>query len=88
MKKVTGEMKAGTETGHFYASGTARVGESLKLHRVPVIKKQAISAYDPRLIEVTAISMMLTAQGADHTVGNNALLSVTINQLVNWLPRV
>ena len=25
---------------------------------------------DPRLIEVTGISMMLTAQGADHTVGN------------------
>jgi aldehyde:ferredoxin oxidoreductase len=38
--------------------------------RVPVIKKQAISAYDPRVIEVTGISMMLTAQGADHTVGN------------------
>jgi aldehyde:ferredoxin oxidoreductase len=37
---------------------------------VPVIKQQAISAYDPRIIEVTGISMMLTAQGADHTVGN------------------
>src|SRR6185369_11751396 len=38
--------------------------------RVPVIKRQAISAYDPRVIEVTGISMMLTAQGADHTAGN------------------
>jgi aldehyde:ferredoxin oxidoreductase len=37
---------------------------------VPVIKRQAISAYDPRVIEVTGISMMLTAQGADHTAGN------------------
>jgi len=35
-----------------------------------VIKKQAISAYDPRIIEVTGVSMMLTAQGADHTTGN------------------
>jgi aldehyde:ferredoxin oxidoreductase len=35
-----------------------------------VIKKQGISAYDPRVIEVTGISMMVTAQGADHTVGN------------------
>ena len=35
-----------------------------------MIKKQAISAYDPRVIEVTGVSMMLTAQGADHTAGN------------------
>jgi len=35
-----------------------------------VIKKQAISAYDPRVVEATGISMMATAQGADHTAGN------------------
>jgi aldehyde:ferredoxin oxidoreductase len=35
-----------------------------------VIKNQGISAYDPRAIEVTGISMMMTAQGADHTTGN------------------
>ena len=35
-----------------------------------MIKKQGISAYDPRVIEVTGISMMVTAQGADHTTGN------------------
>jgi aldehyde:ferredoxin oxidoreductase len=35
-----------------------------------VIKGQSISAYDPRVIEVTGISMMITAQGADHTTGN------------------
>ena len=38
--------------------------------RVPVIKRQAISAYDPRVIEATGITMMVTAQGADHTAGN------------------
>jgi len=37
---------------------------------VPVIKKQAISAYDPRVVEATGITMMATAQGADHTAGN------------------
>ena len=72
MKEVTSEMMVGSEIGKFYASGTARVGEALNFSRVPVIKKQAISAYDPRLIEVTGISMMVSAQGADHTVGNNA----------------
>jgi aldehyde:ferredoxin oxidoreductase len=29
-----------------------------------------MSAYDPRVVEVTGISMMVSAQGADHTVGN------------------
>lgn len=70
MRHVFAELKAGSEQGRLWAQGTARVGEHLGLHRVPVVKKQAISAYDPRVIEVTGISMMTTAQGADHTAGN------------------
>ena len=70
MEKTLLEIGKGTERGQSLAQGTARVGERLGFHRLPVIKKQAISAYDPRLIEVTGISMMVTAQGADHTVGN------------------
>ena len=46
------------------------MGEHYGVARVPVIKKQAISAYDPRVVEVTGISMMASAQGADHTAGN------------------
>ncbi len=64
------ELRQGTEHGRLLAQGAARVGEHYKLHRVPVIKKQTISAYDPRVIEVTGITMMMTAQGADHTAGN------------------
>ncbi len=70
MEKTLNEMRVDNERARYLAQGTARVGEALGFHRVPVIKKQAISAYDPRLIEVTGISMMVTAQGADHTVGN------------------
>ncbi len=64
------DMRKGTERGMILAGGTARVGEHYGVKRVPVIKKQGISAYDPRVIEVTGISMMVTAQGADHTTGN------------------
>jgi aldehyde:ferredoxin oxidoreductase len=70
MRKVFAELQAGSEQGKLWAQGTARVGEQVGLHRVPVVKKQAISAYDPRVIEVTGISMMTSAQGADHTTGN------------------
>lgn len=64
------EMRRGSELGRLLAQGTARVGAHYQVARVPVIKGQSISAYDPRVVEVTGISMMLTAQGADHTTGN------------------
>jgi len=70
MASALAEIRAGTEIGKLWSQGAARVGEHYHVHRVPVIKKQAISAYDPRIIEVTGISMMTTAQGADHTTGN------------------
>ncbi len=70
MEAALEDIRQGNERGRLLAQGTARVGERYQVRRVPVIKKQAISAYDPRVVEVTAISMMVTAQGADNTVGN------------------
>jgi aldehyde:ferredoxin oxidoreductase len=70
MADCLAEIRQGTEKGKLWAQGTARVGEHYKVPRVPVIKKQAISAYDPRVVEATGITMMATAQGADHTAGN------------------
>ncbi|MBT4937896.1 MAG: aldehyde ferredoxin oxidoreductase, partial [Rhodospirillaceae bacterium] len=70
MAGVLEDIRDGNEKGKIYAQGTSRVGEHFKVARIPAIKKQGISAYDPREIEVTGISMMVTAQGADHTAGN------------------
>jgi aldehyde:ferredoxin oxidoreductase len=70
MADCLAEIRQGTEKGRVWAQGTARVGEHYGVRRVPVIKKQAISAYDPRVVEATGITMMATAQGADHTAGN------------------
>jgi aldehyde:ferredoxin oxidoreductase len=64
------DIRRGNERGRIFAQGAARAGAHYKVARVPVIKQQSISAYDPRVIEVTGISMMVTAQGADHTAGN------------------
>jgi len=64
------DIRRGSERGRLLAQGTARVGAHYKVKRIPAIKGQGISAYDPRVVEVTGISMMLTAQGADHTTGN------------------
>jgi len=70
MADCLAEIRQGTEKGRIWAQGTARVGAHYSVRRVPVIKKQAISAYDPRVVEATGITMMATAQGADHTAGN------------------
>jgi aldehyde:ferredoxin oxidoreductase len=70
MTDCLAEIRRGTPQGRLWAQGTARVGAHYNVRRVPVIKKQAISAYDPRVVEATGISMMATAQGADHTAGN------------------
>ena len=70
MAKALEDIRDGNERGRLLAQGTARVGEHFGIKRIPVIKKQSISAYDPRVIEVTGVSMMMTAQGADHTTGN------------------
>src|SRR4030095_11392581 len=70
MTDTLAEIRTGTPNGRIWAQGTARVGEHYKVRRVPVIKKQAISAYDPRVVEATGVTMMATAQGADHTAGN------------------
>ena len=86
MIRVLDAMRHGSEHGRFYASGTARVGEQLRAKNIPVIKKQAISAYDPRVIEATGITMMLTAQGADHTAGNVPRMQTdnkTVDELVD-----
>jgi len=70
MVDVLEEIRKGSEKGRLWAQGTARVGKHYGAARVPVIKQQAISAYDPRVVEATGITMMMTAQGADHTAGN------------------
>lgn len=77
MQEVLEEIRSGSEKGRLWAQGTARVGEHYKVTRVPVIKQQAISAYDPRVVEATGITMMVSAQGADHTAGNVPKLDCT-----------
>ncbi len=74
MRTFFTEIKQGTELGRLWAQGTARVGAHYNATRIPVIKNQAISAYDPRVVEATGVTMMMTAQGADHTAGNLPVL--------------
>lgn len=63
------EIRAGSPLGRMLGHGTAVTGKVLGVERVPVVKNQAISAYDPRAIKGTGVTYATSPQGADHTCG-------------------
>lgn len=63
------EIRRGTPLGIALGNGAASAGEALGVKRVPVVKRQAISAYDPRAIKGTGVTYATSPQGADHTAG-------------------
>ena len=67
--ELVGEIAAGTELGRALGNGAGAAGKALGVERVPVVKNQAFSAYDPRAIKGTGITYATSPQGADHTSG-------------------
>jgi aldehyde:ferredoxin oxidoreductase len=63
------EIRSGTPLGKLLGSGAARTAEELSVVRVPAVKRQALSAYDPRAIKGTGVTYATSPQGADHTAG-------------------
>jgi len=63
------EVGAGTPLGRIIGNGAGSVGRSFGVTRVPVVKNQAIPAYDPRAIKGIGITYATSTQGADHTMG-------------------
>jgi aldehyde:ferredoxin oxidoreductase len=77
--KLIAEMRNGTELGRKLGDGAADMGDKYNIIHVPVVKRQAMSAYEPRSIKGTGITYATTPQGADHTCG------LTIRAQVNHL---
>jgi aldehyde:ferredoxin oxidoreductase len=63
------EIRGGTTLGRVLGNGAAVTGRVLGVSRVPVVKGQAMSAYDPRAIKGTGVTYATSPQGADHTAG-------------------
>jgi aldehyde:ferredoxin oxidoreductase len=63
------EIGRGTPLGRIIGSGAGSVGRTYGLTRVPVVKNQAIPAYDPRSVKGIGITYATTPMGADHTAG-------------------
>jgi aldehyde:ferredoxin oxidoreductase len=63
------EVGKGTPLGRILGSGAAVTGQAYGVERVPVVKKQAMPAYDPRAVQGIGVTYATTTMGADHTAG-------------------
>lgn len=70
MKESIEQVATGTLTGKMFGQGAALTGRVLGVERVPVVKGQAMAAYDPRAIKGNAVTYASSPMGADHTAGN------------------
>jgi len=77
--KLIDEIRNGSELGRVLVDGAVSVGKRYNIERVPAVKGQAMSAYEPRSIKGTGVTYATTPQGADHTCG------LTIRANVNHL---
>ncbi|MBW2495317.1 MAG: aldehyde ferredoxin oxidoreductase [Deltaproteobacteria bacterium] len=68
-RRILREIAEGTELGRAIGNGAAAIGRKRKHHRVPVVKGQALPAWDPRPLKASGITYCTSAMGADHTAG-------------------
>jgi aldehyde:ferredoxin oxidoreductase len=66
---IRDEIGKGTALGRIIGNGAGSVGAAFGVTRVPVVKNQAIPAYDPRAVKGMAITYATTPMGGDHTAG-------------------
>ena len=63
------EVGKGSPIGRILGNGAAVTGKVFGVERVPVVKGQALPAYDPRGIQGIGVTYATSTQGADHTAG-------------------
>ena len=63
------EVGKGTHLGRILGNGAAITGRVFGVERVPVVKGQALPAYDPRAVQGIGVTFATSTMGADHTAG-------------------
>jgi aldehyde:ferredoxin oxidoreductase len=67
--KLVKEISKGTENGRMIGCGVKFTGEKLGVKRIPHVKGQGMSGYDPRILKGTGVTFATSPMGADHTTG-------------------
>jgi len=69
-KDLLRQIAQGTYLGRIIGNGAAFTGQAFGSRRVPVLKGQAMPAYDPRGLKGNGVLYATSTMGADHTAGN------------------
>lgn len=69
IRLVRDEVGKGTPLGRILGNGAEITGKTFGVERVPVVKGQALPAYDPRTVQGIGVTYATSTQGADHTAG-------------------
>jgi aldehyde:ferredoxin oxidoreductase len=67
--KLVEDIAKGTENSKMIGCGVRFTGEKLGVKRIPHVKGQGLSGYDPRILKGTGVTFATSPQGADHTAG-------------------
>jgi aldehyde:ferredoxin oxidoreductase len=59
----------GGEPGRVLGDGAEATGKAFGVARIPVVKHQALPAYDPRAVQGIGVTYATSTMGADHTAG-------------------
>jgi len=70
------EIGKGSALGRVLGSGALITGKVYGITRVPVVKGQALPAYDPRGIQGMGVTYATSTMGADHTAGYTTATNV------------
>lgn len=81
MKQLFEEMARGSDLGRTIGNGAQSVGDFTGHDRVPVVKGQAIAAWEPRTLNATGVTYATSAMGADHTAGLSLDPSLPLDKL-------
>jgi aldehyde:ferredoxin oxidoreductase len=63
------EISKGSEIGNLYGNGVCHFADKIGYERVPQVKGQGMSAYDPRVFKGMSVTFATSPMGADHTAG-------------------
>ncbi|BBO85725.1 aldehyde ferredoxin oxidoreductase [Desulfosarcina ovata subsp. sediminis] len=69
IRLVDQEVGQGTPLGRILGGGAASTAKAFGLERAPVVKGQAMPAYDPRAVKGVGVTYATSTMGADHTAG-------------------
>lgn len=74
--RLVKEVGQGTHLGRILGSGAAIAGRVFGVERVPVVKGQALPAYDPRAVQGIGVTYATSTMGADHTAGYSVATNI------------